>query len=71
MCVNEVTLPKWCKNEHDYIRINREVLESKHVTNKLRHWIDMLFGAKQKDPDSHNVFFCYTYEVGATLIDEI
>ena len=67
MCVNEVILPKWCKNEHDYIRINREVLESKEVSQKLKHWIDMLFGVKQKDVDCLNVFFCYAYEVNLNL----
>lgn len=29
--VNEVILPKWASNEHDFVRIQRELLESKHV----------------------------------------
>lgn len=44
--MNEVLLPKWAQNEHDFVRINREVLDSKYVTNKLGAWVDMIFGPK-------------------------
>jgi hypothetical protein len=46
MPVNEVTLPRWAQNEHDFVRIHREMLESKHVTYTIRFWIDMLFGVR-------------------------
>lgn len=60
--VNEVVLPKWSRNEHDFIRIHRELLESKHVARKIRFWIDLLFGVKQKDEESCNIYYCYAYE---------
>jgi hypothetical protein len=46
MPVNEVTLPRWAQNEHDFVRIHREMLESKHVAYTIRFWIDMLFGVR-------------------------
>ena len=60
--VNEVELPGWAKNEHDFVRVHRECLESKHVARKLRYWVDLLFGSKQKDESNFNVFFGYAYE---------
>ena len=44
------------------MRIQREFLESKHVAKQLRAWLDMLFGARQKDEGFYNVYFCYAYE---------
>jgi hypothetical protein len=64
--VNEVMLPKWAKNEHDFIRINREVLDSKQVTKGLKFWLDMIFGVRQKDESCMNIFFCYAYEVSTS-----
>jgi hypothetical protein len=57
-----VILPKWASNEHDFVRIQRELLESKHVAKQIRAWLDMLFGARQKDEGFYNVYFCYAYE---------
>lgn len=62
MPVNEVQLPKWAKNEHDFVRIHRECLESKHVAKRLKYWVDLLFGIKQKDEANHNIFYGYAYE---------
>ncbi|CDW75265.1 beach domain-containing protein [Stylonychia lemnae] len=61
-CVNEVILPPWAKNEHDFVRINREVLDSKIITSKLPFWLDMIFGAKQAKEECYNIFYCYAYE---------
>eukprot|EP00347_Sterkiella_histriomuscorum_P012473 403368442 len=60
--VNEVLLPKWCQNEHDFIRINREILDSKQVSLMLTFWVDLMFGAKQRKEEYYNVFFQYAYE---------
>ena len=56
-CVDEVELPKWAENEHDFIRINREALESKYVRENLGAWIDQLYGKMQKQEDKMNIFF--------------
>lgn len=61
-CVNEVMLPGWCQNEHDFIRINREVLDSKPVAMMLTFWLDLMFGAKQRKEEYSNVFFQFAYE---------
>lgn len=61
--MNEVLLPTWAKNEHDFISINREVLNSRQVTTKLKAWLDMVYGIKQKDESKLNIFFCFAYEV--------
>ena len=39
-------LPTWAKNEHEFIRINREALDSKHVHRGLKLWLDMIFGTR-------------------------
>ena len=48
MSVNEVILPPYSTNEHDFIRVNREVLDSKQVAQKLPFWVDLNFGQKQR-----------------------
>lgn len=60
--VNEVELPAWAKNEHDFVRVHREMLESKVIQSKLRYWIDLMFGTRQMDETACNVFYCYAYE---------
>jgi len=69
--VNDVKLPPWANNDpFEFVRINREALESEHVSANLHHWIDLIFGYKNRPPaaggaqasvDSYNVFFHLTY----------
>jgi|LauGreDrversion4_2_1035121.scaffolds.fasta_scaffold131776_3 hypothetical protein len=59
---NEVELPAWAKNEHDFVRIHREFLESRQVRGKLRYWMDLMFGIKQKTETEGNIFYAYAYE---------
>lgn len=72
-------LPAWAKNPLDFIRQNRNALESEYVSANLHHWIDLIFGYKQRPPhlggnqacvDACNVFFHLTYE-GAVALDEL
>ncbi|CAK91037.1 unnamed protein product (macronuclear) [Paramecium tetraurelia] len=63
--VGDVKLPKWAKSAKEYLRLNRLALESDYVSNELHHWIDLIFGYKQKGPHSveaNNVFHYLTYE---------
>ena len=63
MPVNEVQLPTWSRNEHDFVRVHRELLESKPVAKKIRYWVDLIFGARQRDESNYNVYFAFSYEV--------
>ena len=72
--VQDVVLPIWAHGDpQEYIRIQREALESKYVSQNLHHWIDLIFGYKQRGQaaiDAFNVFIHLTYE-GEVDIDAI
>ena len=72
--VNDVVLPKWARNDPtEFIRLHRAALESRHVSENLHNWIDLIFGYKQQGKaaiDVMNVFIHLTYE-GEVNIDEI
>ncbi len=72
--LNDVILPPWAKGSpHEFIRIHRQALESDYVSDHLHHWIDLIFGNKQRGEEAikaHNVFYYLTYE-GAVDLDTI
>jgi len=71
--IDDVILPPWAKTPEEFIRINREALESEYVSNNLNHWIDLIWGYKQIGEEAvkaYNVFYYLTYE-GAVDIDRI
>jgi len=41
-------VPKWAKNAYDFIVKHRQELESDYVSENIGHWIDLVFGYKQK-----------------------
>jgi WD40 repeat protein len=74
--VGDVKLPPWCSNSLEFVRLNREALESEYVSANLHHWIDLIFGYKQRPPmfkghsaavDDCNVFFHLTYSDAVNL----
>ncbi|XP_076823781.1 neurobeachin-like protein 1 isoform X1 [Clavelina lepadiformis] len=68
--VDNVILPKWAKSPADFIFQHRKALESDHVSSHLHHWIDLVFGHKQRGTEAmnaYNVFYYCTYEGAVDL----
>ncbi|XP_061778985.1 lipopolysaccharide-responsive and beige-like anchor protein isoform X3 [Nerophis lumbriciformis] len=71
--VSDVELPPWAKTPEEFVRINRQALESEFVSCQLHQWIDLIFGYKQQGPEATralNVFYYLTYE-GAVNLNSI
>ncbi|KAG1732883.1 uncharacterized protein EDB91DRAFT_1150772 [Suillus paluster] len=69
--IHDVKLPAWAKGDPLlFIVIHRRILESHYVSENLPAWIDLIWGCKQRDVDSVNVFHPLSYE-GAIDLDKI
>ena len=71
--IDDVKLPPWASSPHEFVRLNREALESEYVSQNLHHWIDLIFGYKQRGEsakEAFNVFYYVTYE-GMVDLDSI
>ena len=72
--LDNVELPPWANGSADeFVRIQREALESEYVSERLHEWLDLIFGVKQQGraaQEAYNVFYYLTYE-GAVDLDEI
>lgn len=64
--VGDVKLPPWAHGDaRIFIRQNRKALESEYVSANLHHWIDLIFGYKQRGKpaqEAQNCFYYLTYE---------
>ncbi|DAZ97689.1 TPA: hypothetical protein N0F65_009690 [Lagenidium giganteum] len=70
----DVALPAWATSAHDFIRQHRMALESDYVSANLHHWIDLIFGFKQRGQaaiDSHNIYHvaCYPEKLDLSNVD--
>ncbi|ETW02525.1 hypothetical protein, variant 7 [Aphanomyces invadans] len=78
--VHHVELPPWANDSpEEFIRLHRLALESEYVSLNLHHWVDLIFGYKQRPPlfggTSHavtacNVYFHLTYD-GAVDLEKL
>ncbi|CAK6951548.1 WD repeat- and FYVE domain-containing protein 4 [Scomber scombrus] len=63
--LGDVELPPWAKDDpQEFIRVQREALESDYVSSHLHLWIDLIFGHRQQGPaavESLNTFHPYFY----------
>ncbi|CAG9319012.1 NBEAL1_3 [Blepharisma stoltei] len=64
--ITSVALPIWAKGSPlNFIRIHRQALESDYVSQNLNHWIDLIFGFKQRGVQAElalNKFYYTSYE---------
>jgi factor associated with neutral sphingomyelinase activation len=44
----DVKLPRWANDAKDFLEKMRAALESDYVSENLHHWIDLIFGYKQR-----------------------
>nr|XP_029116201.1 BEACH domain-containing protein B isoform X4 [Elaeis guineensis] len=69
--LGDVALPPWAKGSpEEFIHRNREALESEYVSSNLHHWIDLVFGYKQRGKpavEAANIFYYLTYEGAVDL----
>ncbi|DBA78126.1 TPA: hypothetical protein ACH3X2_008097 [Trebouxia sp. C0005] len=74
VAVGDVVLPPWAHGSPDeFVRLQREALESDYVSEHLHEWVDLIFGFKQRGKEAEeacNVFYYLTYE-GAVNLDQI
>lgn len=72
--IDTVVLPPWAKGDPKiFIAKHREALESEHVSKHLHHWIDLIFGHKQRGEaafEATNIFHHLSYH-GAKDLETI
>ncbi|KAM6494725.1 hypothetical protein JOM56_009348 [Amanita muscaria] len=69
--IHDVKLPPWARGDPLlFVILNRRALESPYVSENLPQWIDLIWGYKQRDPESFNVFQPLSYE-GSIDLDTI
>eukprot|EP01156_Anaeramoeba_ignava_P006599 Anaeramoba_ignava/a349073_49.p1 GENE.a349073_49~~a349073_49.p1 ORF type:complete len:1897 (-),score=523.92 a349073_49:43-5580(-) len=62
--LDDVELPRWASSPEEFIRMNRDALESEYVSENLNQWIDLIFGYQQQGKEAekaNNVFHYLTY----------
>ena len=72
--ISNVKLPPWAKGSpYEFVRLHRLALESEYVSQNLHHWVDLIFGYKQRGTEAtkaHNIFHYLSYE-GSVDLDKI
>ncbi|KAA1125115.1 hypothetical protein PGTUg99_009635 [Puccinia graminis f. sp. tritici] len=72
--IGDVELPPWAHGDPRlFVELHREALESDFVSANIHHWIDLIFGYKQRGQaalDAVNVFQEVSYE-GTVSLDAI
>lgn len=72
--VDDVELPPWAKSPKDFVKKSRQALESDYVSDRLHHWIDLIFGYQQRGEEAllaDNLFYHLTYEGALDLESDL
>ncbi|CAI7892730.1 unnamed protein product, partial [Closterium sp. NIES-53] len=73
--VGDVVLPPWATDAHDFAAKMRQALECPYVSKRLHHWINLVFGCKQRGEaavEADNVFHPLTYDdIGAQVLASV
>ncbi|CAI5463318.1 unnamed protein product [Closterium sp. Yama58-4] len=73
--VGDVVLPPWASDAHDFAAKMRQALECPYVSKRLHHWINLVFGCKQRGEaaiEADNVFHPLTYDdIGAQVLASV
>ncbi|KIJ16201.1 hypothetical protein PAXINDRAFT_76049 [Paxillus involutus ATCC 200175] len=72
--IHDVKLPPWAKGDALlFTHLHRRALESGYVSENLPAWIDLIWGCKQRDVDSLNIFHPLSYEnaIGKIITDPL
>ena len=68
--VNHVQMPKWSRyNPYRFVTILRLALESEIVSKNLHHWIDLIFGYKQRGKEAEKALNAYYYLTYEDMVD--
>ena len=65
--IDNVILPLWAESPANFLEVMRDSLESKYVNENIHHWIDLIFGYKQRGEEAikaNNLFHPVSYEDG-------
>ncbi len=54
--VDQVVVPGWAHDNHDFVRMNYLALESRHVSLNIHNWINLIFGYQQQLARYNNLF---------------
>ena len=68
----DVVLPKWAKNQENFIQVMKEALESEYVSLHINDWIDLIFGYKQKGENAMkaNNLYLKNFYLDSPITDE-
>jgi hypothetical protein len=65
MEVDNAILPRWANhNPFYFVTELRKQLENRYVSENINHWIDLIYGYKQRGKDAveqMNIFYPLTY----------
>ena len=66
LVVDNVALPEWSEQDpYRFVAEMRRRMESQYVSENVNHWIDLIYGYKQRGKDAvenMNIFYPLTYE---------